>query len=157
MRRKDREITDPERIRQIVDGCHCCRLGLCDRGRAYIVPLNFGYSQDGDGGYTFYFHGAKEGRKIDLMRSDSWAGFEMDTGYQVHEAEQACGWSAAFCSIIGGGEVTFLEDLEEKRRALSHIMAHNSGRGDWDFPEAAVRAVCVYQLKVRELSCKEHL
>lgn len=157
MRRKDREITDPEKIRQILDGCHCCRLGLCDQGRAYIVPLNFGYAQDGDGQYTFYFHGAGEGRKIDLMKADRWAGFEMDTGYQIHEADKACGWSAAFCSIIGGGEITFLESPEDKRQALTRIMAHVSGREDWTFPDAAVEGTCVYKLEVRELSCKEHL
>ena len=157
MRRKDREITDPVRIRQIIDACHCCRLGLCDRERAYIVPLNFGYSQNGNGAYTFYFHGAKEGRKICLMKETSWAGFEMDTGFRLHESESACGWSAAFCSVVGGGEISFLETSEEKRKALSHIMAHLSGQADWIFPDAALESTCVYQLDVRELSCKEHL
>ena len=83
MRRNDREITDPVKFREIIDRCHCCRLGLCDRGRAYVVPLNFGYSLDGSGQYTFYFHGAGEGRKIDLMRTNAWAGFEMDTGFSL--------------------------------------------------------------------------
>lgn len=157
MRRKDREITDPEKIRQIIDGCHCCRLGLCDQGRAYLVPLNFGYAQDESGQYTFYFHGAKEGRKIDLMRRDRWAAFEMDMGFRLHEAEKACGWTAAFCSVTGGGEITFLEEPEAKRRALGRIMAHLSGREDWSFPDAAVESTCVYRLEVRELACKEHL
>lgn len=157
MRRNDREITDPVKIREIIDRCHCCRLGLCDRGRAYVVPLNFGYSLDGSGQYTFYFHGAGEGRKIDLMRTNAWAGFEMDTGFSLHEAEKACGWSAAFCSVIGGGEITFLESPEEKRQALGYIMAHLSGREDWSFPDAAVESTCVYRLEVRELACKEHL
>lgn len=157
MRRTDREVTDPARIREIIDQCHCCRLGLCGQGRAYIVPLNFGYSQDASGAYTFYFHGAQEGRKLSLMRADPWAGFEMDTGFRLHEAAKACGWSAAFCSVIGGGEIVFLEKPEEKRQALGHIMAHLSGREDWDFPDAAVESTCVYKLEVRELSCKEHL
>lgn len=157
MRRKDREITDPAIIRETVEACQCCRLGLCDRGRAYIVPLSFGYTVDGQGQYTFYFHGAKEGRKIDLMKRDPWAGFEMDTGYRIQEAEKACGWTAAFRSIIGGGEITFLESPEDKRFGLQRIMEHLSGRADWDFPDKAVESACVYRLTVRELSCKEHL
>lgn len=42
MRRKDREITDKERIYQIIAGCDCCRAGIFHRKSAYIVPLNFG-------------------------------------------------------------------------------------------------------------------
>ena len=41
MRRTDREITDAEKITQIIQTCHCCRLGFCDNGAVYIVPLNF--------------------------------------------------------------------------------------------------------------------
>ena len=155
MRRKDREITDPETIQQILSSCRCCRLGLCDQGKAYIVPLNFGCAL-GDGTYVLYFHGAQEGRKIDLIRKTGWAGFEMDTGYQLNEADQACGYSAAFQSIIGGGRVSFIEDPEEKKKALCCIMAHNTSRSDWVFPEAALKATCVYKLDVEELSCKEH-
>ena len=155
MRRHDREITDPEKINSIISSCHCCRLGFCDQGKAYIVPLNFGHAVE-DGTHVFYFHGAKEGRKIDLIRETGWAGFEMDTGYQLHEADQACGHSAAFQSIIGGGRVSFVEDLEGKRKALARILGHNTGRSDWEFPEAAVKATCIYKLEVEELSCKEH-
>jgi len=155
MRRRDREITDPQRIDEIIRACRCCRLGLCDQGRAYIVPLNFGFAQE-DGKRVFYFHGAQEGRKLDLLRANPWAGFELDTGYQLHRADRACGHSAAYQSVIGGGTVTFLENPEEKRAALSHIMAHLTGRAAWDFPDAAVASTCVYKLTVEELSCKEH-
>ena len=84
MRRKDREVTDPQRIEEIISACHCCRLGFCDGGKPYIVPLNFGFFRREDGGYTFYFHSAREGRKLDLIRQTGWAGFELDTGYQIH-------------------------------------------------------------------------
>lgn len=156
MRRQDREVTDPEKISAVIDACTHCRLGFCDQGRAYIVPVNFGHAVE-NGQHVFYFHGAPEGRKVDLIRETGWAGIEMDEGYQLHRAETACGHSAAFRSIIGGGPIVILEDLEEKRRALSRIMAHAAGSGDWEFPEAAVRALCVYKLTAEELSCKEHL
>lgn len=156
MRRQDREVTDPEKISAVIDACTHCRLGFCDQGRAYIVPVNFGHAVE-NGQHVFYFHGAPEGRKVDLIRETGWAGIEMDEGYQLHRAETACGHTAAFRSIIGGGPIVILEDLEEKRRALSRIMAHAAGSGDWEFPEAAVRSVCVYKLTAEELSCKEHL
>ena len=43
MRRKDREITDFEQMRAILDACDCARLGLVDEQGAYIVPMNFGW------------------------------------------------------------------------------------------------------------------
>ena len=82
MRRKDREITDPAKMEDVVRRCVCCRIGFCDQGEVYIVPLNFGYEKK-DGVYTFYFHGAREGRKIDLMQASPRVGFEMDTGYAL--------------------------------------------------------------------------
>jgi len=54
MRRRDREITDNEKIKEIIKACDCCRLGLNDNGKVYIVPLNFGYSNI-DNKRIFYF------------------------------------------------------------------------------------------------------
>ena len=45
MRKKDREVTDEEKIKQIIKDCHCCRVGLYDGNSPYIVPLNFGYEE----------------------------------------------------------------------------------------------------------------
>ena len=82
MRRKDREITDRKKIDDMIRSCHCCRLGFCDEGTAYIVPLNFGYVSEEEK-QVFYFHGAKEGRKLELIRKYHRAGFELDTAYQL--------------------------------------------------------------------------
>ncbi|MFR9159268.1 MAG: pyridoxamine 5'-phosphate oxidase family protein [Ruthenibacterium lactatiformans] len=54
------------KITQIIQTCHCCRLGFCDNGAVYIVPLNFGYAEE-NGKRVFYFHSAKSGRKLDLI------------------------------------------------------------------------------------------
>lgn len=155
MRRKDREVTDPQKIDGIISACQCCRLGLCDQGRAYVVPLNFGFAREG-GRRVLYFHSAREGRKIDLIRRTGWAGFEMDTHYKLNESETACGWSARFQSVIGGGPVTVVETAEEKRAGLRVIMKHLTGRDQWEFEDRMVELVCVFKLEVEELSCKEH-
>lgn len=77
MRRKDREVTDAAKIQDIIDRCTCCRVGFNDHGQVYIVPLNFGYTKNDDK-YTFYFHGAQEGRKMGLIQTSPEVGFEMD-------------------------------------------------------------------------------
>lgn len=156
MRRKDREITDISKICEIISACHCCRIGFNDNGKVYIVPLSFGFSEN-NGRYVFYFHGAREGRKINLIKSNKYAGFEMDTNYMLKEGENACNYSACFQSVIGNGIVSFIEDSEEKKFALNKIMEHNSGKGKWKFKESMLNAVCVFRLAADEISCKEHL
>ena len=59
MRRKDREVTDPKRIADVISRCSCFRIGFYDDGEVCIVPLNFGYEIKDDT-YILYFHGAKE-------------------------------------------------------------------------------------------------
>ncbi len=46
MRRADREITDANKIDKIIMKCDCCRLGFLEEGGAYILPLNFGYTNE---------------------------------------------------------------------------------------------------------------
>ena len=148
MRRKDREVTDSVKIREIITACSCCRLGFCDKGRAYIVPMDFGFEET-DGRYTFYFHSAAEGRKIDLIRETGWAAFEMDTGHElVYTARYQC--------VMGGGPVTLAETEEEKRTGLAAIMAHLTGRDRWDFDGAVLERTQVFRLEAEELTCKVH-
>lgn len=155
MRRRDREITDETKIEQIVAACDCCRLGFWDGGQVYIVPLSFGYEKE-NGDYIFYFHGAKEGRKIDLTRKCPQVGFEMDTNYLLHEADSACRHSCRFQSIIGNGTVSLVEDLAEKKKGLQLIMKKTTGKGDWELEENMVNGVAVIRLTVESISCKEH-
>ena len=155
MRRQDREIKDTEKIARVISACECMRLGFYDDGQVYIVPLNFGYVLNG-GRYTFYFHGAKEGRKIDLIRRSPYVGFEMDTHFKINEADRACGCSARFQSVIGSGRVEFVREEAAKVAALRCIMRHNTGREDWSFSPQAVQNVAVFRLDVEEISAKEH-
>ena len=150
MRRKDREVTDPVKIREIITACDCCRLGLCGGGRAYVVPMDFG------GHYAFYFHSAKEGRKIGLIRESGWAAFEMDCGHEWVTGPRACDYTSRFQCVMGGGPVTFLETPEEKRAGLNAILRRVGGKDQWEIGEAALDGVCVFRLDVEELTCKVH-
>ena len=155
MRRQDRAVTDPEKIQAVIDGCEICRLGFQDGSGVYVVPVNFGHIWE-NGQHVFYFHGAAEGRKLDLVRQNGWAGFELDTGYQLRPGETACAYTAAFQSVIGEGPIRVVEDPSEKRRALAAILRQGTGREEWTFPDGAADAVCVLRLEAEALSCKEH-
>lgn len=155
MRRQDRRITDPAMICAVLDKCRTLHLGLVEDGRVYIVPLNYGWTEE-NGRYILYAHSAAEGRKIDLIRGGADVGFEMETGVEYFDAETACGWGNRYESIIGEGRATLLSTPEEKRQALAAIMAHYSARRDYTFEDAMVNLVQVIQIDVTALSCKIH-
>ena len=79
MRRKDREVTELEAVKEIIRQCDVLRLGLADGDYPYIVPMNFGWEEK-EGRLYFYLHGAAEGRKAELQahaerRGESLNGF----------------------------------------------------------------------------------
>ena len=155
MRRQDRRITDPAMICAVLDKCRTLHLGLVEDGRVYIVPLNYGWTEE-NGRYILYAHSAAEGRKIDLIRGGADVGFEMETGVEYFDADTACGWGNRYESLIGEGRATLLETPEEKRQALAAIMAHYSARKDYTFEDAMVDLVQVIKIDVTALSCKIH-
>ena len=155
MRRTDREITDAKKIDKIIMKCDCCRLGFLETGGAYILPLNFGYKNE-NGIRTFYFHGAKEGKKIGLILTQPHVGFELDGNHKLNKGETAQKFSFRFQSVIGKGHVTMINDLTEKLAGLELIMEHYSGENDWPILEATAEDTAVYKMVVTELSCKEH-
>ena len=87
MRRSDREITDFEKMIDIVRDCDVCRLAINTDGAPYIIPLNFGMSVD-DGVLALYFHGALEGTKYDLIEKDPHVSFEMDCSHELYIDEE---------------------------------------------------------------------
>lgn len=155
MRRTDREITDFQKMMQILAECDCCRLGLIDEKGAYIVPLNFGY-EEADGKLSFYFHGASSGKKIDLLKQNPFVSFEMDRKHQLVEGDLPCAYSYRYQSIMGNGKVQFLDRYEEKVNALNALMSHYSKKERWEFPREHVDAITVLKMEVIDWSCKEH-
>lgn len=156
MRRKDREVTEHKMMEEFIADCHCCRIGFNDDGEVYIVPMNFGYEIE-DGMDVFYFHCAKEGRKLDIIRKNPKVGFELDYHYKLKVGEQACSCSARFRSLIGTGTIGFVEELEAKKKGLISLMKQTTKRADWEFVPEMLEKVCVLKLAVESMTCKEHL
>ena len=77
MRRVDREIKDERLIEAFIAKEQVMRIAFYDNGEIYIVPINYGYTNE-SGKYSFYFHGAKAGRKYELCKNSPEIGFEID-------------------------------------------------------------------------------
>jgi nitroimidazol reductase NimA-like FMN-containing flavoprotein (pyridoxamine 5'-phosphate oxidase superfamily) len=149
MRRKDKEIKEPEEIVEILRRAPVCRLGLCRDDVPYVVPLNFGY-RDG----CLFLHCAKEGRKMDMIRTNPRVCFEMDTDVEVIRAEQPCDWGMKFASVIGFGTASVLEDPEEKKNGLDAIMEHYGSKPEHPYPESYLKHTAVIRIEVEEMTGK---
>lgn len=155
MRRKDREVLDYQEMLNIMHSCDCCRLGFIDDDSTYIVPLNFGISQKDDT-ITLYFHSANVGKKLDLIKSNSCVGFEMDTKHELVKGDIACGYSYRYQSIIGKGSISIVDNLNEKILALDCIMQHYTNKSKWEFNSESIKRIAIIKLIVGKWSCKQH-
>ncbi len=153
MRRKDREITEKKQIEDFIAKEQIIRIGFYDEGDIYMVPVNYGYICN-NGRYTFFFHGAKAGRKYELTKSEPKVGFEIDGKYELTSGDIACEYSCKFQSVIGSGKLTLIEDASEKVIGLNAIMRQTTGRNNWDYEDSMLEEVAVFKLEVEKLTCK---
>ena len=151
MRRSDREITDYNEMLEVIRKCDVCRLALNDGEYPYIVPLNFGMEIENDR-VVFYFHGATEGKKYDLMRKNNKASFEMDCSHTLFTDDEKGNCSMAYESIIGRGTVEIVE-AEEKQAGLTSIMKHYH-KQDFAYNKAVIPATNVFKLTVETMTGK---
>jgi len=149
MRRKEKGITNRTEIEQILKEAQVCRLGMVDGKTPYIVPLNFGYREN-----TLYFHSASSGRKIDILKNNPEVCFEIDIPGKIINSEKACNWGMEFLSIIGEGDVLFLDDEKERVEALNIIMRHYSDKDDWKFNNKMLEKTSVFKVKIDSISAK---
>ncbi|WP_088185982.1 pyridoxamine 5'-phosphate oxidase family protein [Desulfosporosinus sp. FKA] len=154
LRRKDREVTELKELMQIIDQCKICRIAMHDKAGVYIVPMNFGYTYE-NSQLVLFFHSAKEGRKICALRENSDVCFEMDCEHRLITADIACKYGYYFKSIIGKGRVVFIDAIEEKKKALSLLMKHQTGQ-DFSFDDGTVNSVSVFKIIVQNYTGKDH-
>lgn len=136
----------------VIHGCKVLRLAMVEEGKPYIVPLNYGYEQVGDTLYL-YFHSATEGKKLDILKQNATVCFEMDTDHKLVEDEIPCRNGFLFSSIVGEGQVEFLEDLQQKKEALNQIMLHQTGK-QFEYSDNVMKFVAVARIKVTNFTGK---
>ena len=153
MRRKDRAVIDQEEILKIISKCDICRLAMVDKGKPYMIPLNFGYAMDKDT-LTLVFHSAKVGRKVDALHLNPEVCFEMDCEHALIEGAFACDYSFAFSSVLGFGNVEFIYPYEEKRNALQLLMKHQTGQDAFHFSPQQIDNVTLMKIITKDFTAK---
>ena len=155
MRRSDREITDRNKMIEILRSCEVVRLGLSDEKGVYIVPMNFGIKTDGED-ICLCLHSAKEGRKTGILKSGATVSFEADTNHRLKTGTTACEYSYFYQCVMGQGKIITADTFEEKLSVLRCLMSRYSEKNDFEFSSAAVEKTFAFMLKITDWSCKEH-
>lgn len=144
-------ITEAAEIEAIIRKCPYCMVGITDpEGNPYVIPMNFGY-QDG----VIYLHLGAGGGKVKMVERHPRVCITFCEGHELvcRNPEVACNYSMKSRSVVCRGDVRFVEDMNEKRRALDAIMKQYVSN-EFKYNEPAVRNVVIWEVKVEKMTCK---
>ncbi len=113
LRRKKQELDNAECVSVLKTGMRGVLALHGDGGYPYAVPMNFYYDEVTG---HFYFHGAKEGHKIDAIRSDEKVSFCVYDGGTKKDD-----WAYYVRSVIVFGRMRIVEDSGEIARMVGLI------------------------------------
>lgn len=149
---KNIEITDKAEIEEILKSILICHVAVVDDNLPYVFPMNFGYDNN-----SIYIHSAPKGRKIDILKKNKNVSisFEKDGVLNIRDKDVACSYSMKFKSVIIFGKVTFIEDFDEKVKALNFIMKQYTKRDDFTYNAPAVNGVAVMKIEIDKLTARK--
>ena len=152
MTKRERQVTDPGQILDILNKAKVLHLGLSVNDEPYVVPMNYGYTIEA-GRLTLYLHSAVKGKKLDMIRSNPRVFFSIDCDRIPFESEKPCQYGLVYSSIMGRGTARIVEDVEEKKQAMSLLMKTQTGK-DFTFEDRLVSIVSVIRIDVAEYTAK---
>ncbi len=146
------DIKDKEQISEVLNNASFGTLSLSIDNKPYSTPLNFVEFED-----EIYFHGAKKGKKIDIIKENAYASFCVVEDYSLlpsyfsSDKGDACPATHLFKSVIIDGKIKILEDYDEKATALEMLMQKLQKERKYislnnEMYKKAINATCVYKL-----------
>jgi len=141
---KAQTISAHKELIAVIQRCQCCHIAMIDPGgKPYVIPMNFGYKDD-----IIYLHGASTGKKIDILKNNPAVCINFSTDHLLRYQNEnvACSWSMKYRSVNAYGNVEFIEDFEQKEKAL-HVIMSQYVKKDFKFSPPSIREVMVMKLK----------
>jgi nitroimidazol reductase NimA-like FMN-containing flavoprotein (pyridoxamine 5'-phosphate oxidase superfamily) len=117
IRQEKLACTDDIRIDQFLSHARTGYLGLSDGDHPYVVPLNFIWMNE-----AVYFHGAAQGRKIDLIHANPNCCFTVSEDYGTMVSPIPAKTDTAYMSVILFGVLEKVTDLEEATAAMQVML-----------------------------------
>ena len=152
MTKRERQITDPQQIQRILDTGKVLHLGLAVDNEPYVVPMNYGYTKE-NGKLVMYLHSAVRGKKLDMIRINPKVFFEIDCDLVPFESDLPCQYGLSYSSVMGKGIARIVDDVEEKKKAMSVLMKTQTGK-DFTFEDRLVSIVAVIRIDVEAYTAK---
>ena len=121
MRRRDRAVDDLADIFAMLNRCDTVRIAFQGDTYPYVVPVSFG-AEMRDDHPTVYFHCAREGLKLDLLRQNPRVCVEADRFLRTEPTDH--GITTRYESVIGFGVCELLTDPVEILRGLKLLTEH---------------------------------
>ena len=139
MRRIKQQIGDSECIAVLKAETRGVLSLVGDNGYPYAVPMNHWYCEE-DG--KLYFHGAREGQKIDLIKENNKVCYTVyDKGYSK-DGE----WSLNVKSVIILGEITPVTDGEKAKKICTALCRKFTDDEEYlkkELESALLRVLCL--------------
>ena len=156
-------ITNLNTIKDILEEAEYGTLALCDKNKPYSLPLNFVMLKN-----EIYFHGAKKGTKIDILKENLNASFSVVESlsllpsYFSNDKGNACPATHLFKSVVVDGTIKIIEDYDEKAQALQALMEKLQKEGNYiplndAIYKKAINATALFKLIPKKTTCKCNL
>lgn len=121
MRRNERAVLEINKIEDIINENILCRVAFNGNPYPYIVPMNYGYHD-----MKLYFHSAKQGLKIQMIKDNPNVSFEIESESKMIPTD--FGHTMKYRSVIGFGKIRICETDAEKQNGLKILMSHHGGK-----------------------------
>ena len=162
MRRVDREIRDIRILLNILRSLPAGHLALNDAGKPYGVTMNYLAESDPaepDGNAVLFFHGAKDGRKAEILARDPHVYFFAERDDGAKEIVRPGGMRTVtnlYVSVAGEGTMEQVCEPEEKRRILIALANRFVESPFESLPDAVVEMTAVWKLVLKNLTGKSN-
>lgn len=117
MRMMKRLCQDEEKMNHFLLEAQTGYLGLSTQNSPYVVPLNYVWHEG-----NVYFHGASEGRKMDIIRENKDATFVVCENYGTMADLIPAETDTAYFSVMLFGKVEIVQDLSESTSAMQNLL-----------------------------------
>lgn len=151
----DREITEITAIEKLLKTAQVCRIALMNGEYPYVIPMCFGYKLEGRH-LELYFHTSPKGQKLDLIKKNNIAGFEIDHLSGIIKDENDCGVTALYECITGTGSVEIVNGIEKLTGLTSIISKYDEENTEHKFSEQVLNSIVLLKMTADSFCCRTH-
>lgn len=154
------DIVNTDIVNDLIKNNEYGTLALCIDNKPYSVPINY-VEFNGN----IYFHGSKKGKKVQMIKKNSFASFSIIDAYSLLPSYfstsdgRASPATHLYKSVIIDGSIEFVEDFDEKTKGFEALMQKYQKEGKYiplanKIYEKIVKTTAMYKLIPKQRSAK---